>query len=138
MEQAYYLEKHLKEISCILNVSADEQLMLSRILSRGKATGRADDQQEATVRNRLREYNERSFPVIQFYQKYGAVRDIDSKFDVNTVYEATKEALVPDIYCVIGKRYSGKTVVSQAIAERLNAKVVDFPKFLQKKYEYMY
>ena len=133
MEQALYLEKHLKEITCILNVSADEGLMLSRILERGKGSGRADDQKEETVRNRLKEYNERSLPVIQFYQKYGAVRDIDSKYDVNTVYQFTKEALFPDIYCIIGKRYSGKTTVANAIAERVNGKVINFISFLAEK-----
>jgi adenylate kinase family enzyme len=134
MEQALFLEKNLKEISCILNVSADQDLMLSRILSRGKLTGRADDQQEATVRNRLREYNERSFPVIQFYQKYGAVRDIDAKTDVNNVYQNfTKIALFPDVYCIIGKRYSGKTVIAKAMAARMNAKVIDFPAFMKQQ-----
>ena len=131
MEQALYLEKHLKEISIILNISAREETLISRMVSRGKQTGRADDQDENTIRNRIREFLERSFPVIQFYDKYGVVRTIDSENDVNVVYEQVREKLFPDIYCIIGKKYSGKTEIGNALADRMKAKLIDFNDFLK-------
>jgi len=131
MEQALYLEKNMKEISIILNISAKEETLIQRMTNRGKITGRKDDLDENAIKNRIREFLERSFPVIEFYEKYGIVKKVNSELDVNSVYHQVRESLFPDIYCVIGKKYSGKTEIATAISDRINAKIIDFNEFIK-------
>ena len=48
-------------------------------MERGKTSGRPDDQDEEKIRNRYQEYNEKTAPLIAFYQaqdKYHAVDGI--------------------------------------------------------------
>jgi adenylate kinase family enzyme len=130
MEQALYLDKFIKDIKVILNVYACEETSLNRILKRGETSGRADDAKEETIKTRLREFRDQSFPVISFYHKYGIVRDINSELEVNQVYSIVKEALYPEVYCIIGKKYSGKTELAKLLSERMGMKIIDFKEFL--------
>jgi adenylate kinase family enzyme len=132
MEQALYLEKNIKEIKAILNIYASEEISVNRILKRGANSSRADDKQEATIRNRLREFKAQSLPVIDFYRKYGIVRDVNSEFEVNQVYEIVKKQLYPAVYCIIGKKYSGKTTLANVLNQRMGMKVIDFKDFLNE------
>jgi len=43
-----------------------------------------------------------------------------------------KQNLYPLIFCIIGKRYSGKTTLSQVINEKSGIKLLDFGKFLER------
>ena len=43
-----------------------------------------------------------------------------------------KQNLYPLIYCIIGKRYSGKTTLSQKINEKSGIMLLDFSKFLEE------
>lgn len=130
MEQALYLDKYVKEISVILNVYASEEISLNRILRRGETSGRADDAKEETIRSRLKEFRNQSLPVINFYKNYGVVRDINSELPANEVYEQVKEQLFPEVYCIIGKKYSGKTTIAKLLGERISMKIINFNDFL--------
>lgn len=130
MEQALYLDKYIKEIKVILNIHASYDTSLNRILGRGLTSGRADDAQVETIKSRLQEFKDMSFPVINYYHKYGVVRDINSELEVGEVYEILKQQLFPEVYCIIGKKYSGKTEISKLLAERMQAKLIDFKKFI--------
>lgn len=130
MEQALYLDKNIKEIKVILNVYAGDDILLKRLKGRSLSSGRKDDQDENIIRDRINVFKSQSLPVINFYRKYGIVRDINSEYDVNTVYSIVKEQLTPEIYCIIGKRYSGKTTISDMLCERMNMKYINFNEFV--------
>ncbi len=55
----------------------------------GELYQRADDNEE-TVRNRLKVYHEQTAPLIEYYQKKGILREIDGS---KTIEEITKELL---------------------------------------------
>jgi adenylate kinase len=40
-------------------------------LERGKTSGRIDDQDEEKIRNRYQEYNEKTAPLMNYYQEQG-------------------------------------------------------------------
>ncbi|MDO5609045.1 MAG: adenylate kinase [Capnocytophaga sp.] len=76
-----YLVSKGMEIHGTLALDADDEILISRLLERGKVSGRADDQDETKIRNRFTEYNEKTAPLIAFYQnqdKYHAVNGIGS------------------------------------------------------------
>lgn len=83
--QAEALEKLLNEkgITFVgtVGLEADDDVLVARILERGKTSGRADDQDEAKIRTRYTEYNEKTAPLIAFYEaknKFYAVDGIGS------------------------------------------------------------
>ena len=102
-------------------------------MNRANLLGRKDDSDEKIINERIKIFKEESLPAINFYQKYGIVKDINSNFDVNTCYATVVENLLPEVYCVIGKRYSGKSSVCKFLEKRINGKVIDFNEFLKDK-----
>ncbi|HLW62278.1 MAG TPA: adenylate kinase [Flavobacterium sp.] len=81
--QAEALDAFLKElnleVTATVALEADDEILVQRILERGKTSGRSDDQDEEKIRNRYNEYNEKTAPLIAYYQsqnKYYAVNGI--------------------------------------------------------------
>lgn len=73
--QADALDKFLagknQEITATIALEADDNVLVERLLERGKTSGRADDQDEALIRNRYQEYNEKTAPLIDYYKAQG-------------------------------------------------------------------
>lgn len=86
--QAYILDglmiKLNTSLNCLINLDIPEDISVARLLKRGETSGRLDDN-EAVIRNRLREYNEKTLPVLQFYQDKGQRHDVDGTRDVEQV-----------------------------------------------------
>lgn len=87
--QAYILEglmlKLNTSLNCLISLNVNEEISVSRLLNRGITSGRSDDN-EKVIRNRLKEYNEKTLPVLQFYKDKGIyfeVNGIDSIEKVN-------------------------------------------------------
>ena len=52
-------------------MEADDEVLVQRLLERGKTSGRIDDQDEEKIRNRYQEYNEKTAPLMDYYQVQG-------------------------------------------------------------------
>jgi adenylate kinase len=61
------LLKFNTNISGMLALEVEKQELISRILERGKTSGRADDQDVSIIENRIDVYNEKTAPLIDFY-----------------------------------------------------------------------
>lgn len=131
MEQALFFEKYIKEIKLVLNFEASEEVTFNRIIGRREKYKRDDDADEDVVRNRLKVFREQSKQVISYYHKFGIVRNINAELGVNEVYEQVKQELYPTIFCVIGKKYSGKTNIAELLFKRMEMKVIDYKEFLK-------
>lgn len=82
-----FLESKGMRIHGTLGLEADEEALIPRIIERGKVSGRADDQDEEKIRKRFSEYNEKTAPLIAFYQaqgKYHAVNGIGTIEEITT------------------------------------------------------
>lgn len=132
MEQALFLDSKLGGIKAILNVAAPDEVLKARLKSRGASSGRADDQDDNIIQDRLNVFRGQSEPVIHFYEKYGVVKNIDSCLDINQAYKQVKESLLPEVYCIAGKKYSGKSTISRSLSYRMNMKWIDFEEFVAK------
>ncbi|KGO84208.1 MULTISPECIES: adenylate kinase [Flavobacterium] len=73
--QADALDEFLKtkgwEVTATVALEADDEILVQRLLERGKTSGRADDQDENLIRNRYQEYNEKTAPLIEYYKGQG-------------------------------------------------------------------
>lgn len=70
--QAYILSglmiKLNTTLSCLISLKLPEEESVARLLKRGETSGRSDDN-EQVIRNRLREYYEKTLPVLRFYKE---------------------------------------------------------------------
>ena len=79
-----------------LALEADDEALIKRLVERGKVSGRTDDQDEEKIRNRFTEYNEKTAPLIAFYQaqgKYHAVNGIGTIEEITTRLSETIDKL---------------------------------------------
>ena len=81
-----FLESKGMRIHGTLGLEADEEALIPRIIERGKVSGRADDQDEEKSRKRFSEYNEKTAPLIAFYQAQGKYHPING---IGTIEEIT-------------------------------------------------
>lgn len=83
-----------KAIDAVVELTADEDELIRRILGRATESGdvRADDNVE-TLKKRLEVYHSQTAPVLPFYRAKGLVRTIDGMQPMDQVTEAIEAAL---------------------------------------------
>ena len=64
------LAKRGTEVSGMLELDVPNEMLIERLVNRGKTSGRADDNEE-TIRKRLDVYNNQTAPLIGWYEKEG-------------------------------------------------------------------
>jgi adenylate kinase len=70
-----------QKVTATIALEADDNILVQRLLERGKTSGRPDDQDEQKIRNRYDEYNEKTAPLMNYYKaqdKFYAVDGIGS------------------------------------------------------------
>lgn len=73
------------KVTATIALEADDEVLVQRLLERGKTSGRADDQDEAKIRNRYDEYNEKTAPLIDFYTKQNKFHSVNGIGEVPEV-----------------------------------------------------
>jgi adenylate kinase len=81
-----FLNTRNTSITCMLALEVDEEELIKRLLNRATTSGRADDADEAIVRNRIAVYNRETAPVAGYYKACGKYRGVKG---VGTVEEIT-------------------------------------------------
>ncbi|MCC5946039.1 MAG: adenylate kinase [Bernardetiaceae bacterium] len=80
-------------ISGVVSLKVSEEELTARILERGKTSGRADDQNEETVKNRVKVYYENTAPVAGYYEKQGKLHEIDGIGSIQEISEQIKNTI---------------------------------------------
>lgn len=83
---------HGKDMSvhATIGLEVDEEVLIKRLLNRGKDSGRADDQDEEKIRNRFEEYNNKTAPLINYYKAQNKFHSITG---VGTVTEISEQLI---------------------------------------------
>ena len=102
-----------------------EETLIDRCKVRAETSGRTDDNLD-TLLKRFKAFNEQSRPVVDLYAKFGKVRHIIAKGDINEVYQKTKRAMLPEIFFMIGPKCSGKSHLGKALSDRTNMMTLNF------------
>lgn len=71
------LEEEGQEVSALVALEVNDEEIVARILNRGKSSGRADDNDESIIRNRIAVYNRETAPVFDYYAQTGKTKLID-------------------------------------------------------------
>lgn len=90
LAQASALTELLADINAplthVIEITADESVLIERIVKRGQESGRSDDTVEV-VSNRLAVYRELTAPVADFYKSIGPVHEVDGIGSIEAVNE---------------------------------------------------
>jgi adenylate kinase len=131
--QAYILDglmiKLNTSLNCLINLHIPEDISVSRLLRRGETSGRLDDN-ETVIRNRLREYHEKTVPVLQFYRDKGQHHNIDGTRPVEEVRDdiirILEKELEKNLFNLVLFGYPGSGRGSQglAIAEKFGLEYI--------------
>jgi len=73
---AFLATKEMK-IDATIALEANDEVLIQRLLERGKVSGRSDDQDEDKIRNRFNEYNQKTAPLKNFYESQGKFHSVD-------------------------------------------------------------
>ncbi|MDO4695716.1 adenylate kinase [Porphyromonas sp.] len=86
--QAEALDKMLgrrgQKVDALVDLQVPEDLLVERLLNRGKISGRSDDNEEA-IRQRLEVYRSRTIPVMEYYKAMGKHIPINGVGDINEI-----------------------------------------------------
>ncbi len=125
--QAYILEglmiKLNTSLTCLINLQVPEAVSVERLLARGRVSGRSDDNEEV-IRNRLREYANKTVPVLRFYKDKGVHREVDATASIEEVngqlVSIIQKELSKTLYngVIFGYPGSGRGSQGRALAER--------------------
>jgi len=95
VEQAEALDKLLdfKQITIaqVLALNVSEEELVKRILHRGKTSGRADDTDEATIRQRVTEYENKTAPVADYYGNQNKLIRIPGEGSIKATFDLLVE-----------------------------------------------
>ncbi len=93
--QAIALDEFLSEkgeqINGMVALEVPENLLVERLLERGKTSGRTDDTDEGKIRNRFNEYNTKTAVLKDFYQAQGNYYGIDGVGSINDITKRLAE-----------------------------------------------
>ena len=73
------------EVKFLLFLDCPEEVMLNRLLERGKSSGRIDDNEES-IKKRFRVYEESTRPIINHFKSINKVRCVDSNRSLEDVF----------------------------------------------------
>ena len=98
--QAEFLDEFLNTLNAsvliTLSLNVEDDVLLERLIERGKTSGRLDDTNPEIIANRIKEYYDKTAPVADFYinqekwieiEGVGSIQDITNQLseEINTV-----------------------------------------------------
>jgi len=140
--QAYILEGLLLKLNtsltCMLSLDVPNDELVSRLMERGKTSGRNDDNM-TVIQKRLEEYENKTVPVIDFYKQkdiyfsidgVGTIDEIFSRL-TTTIDKALSKRLLNVV--IMGMPGSGRGTQAKKIAEKYNLVYISTGKILRQE-----
>lgn len=138
--QAYIMEGLMTKLNtflnCLINIRVDEEISVQRLLNRGLTSGRSDDN-ETVIRKRMQEYQEKTLPVLKFYQERGICKEINGIQPIEKVSLDIKEIMLEEMkkstlnFLFFGAPGSGRGTQARAISEKYGLAYVDAGEMLE-------
>ena len=86
------MAKHSIAVSCMVSLEVETPELVKRLLERGKISGRADDQNQDVIMNRIKVYNSETAPVKDYYKKQGKLKEVKGVGSIQDIFAAICDA----------------------------------------------
>ncbi len=86
------LSKSGATIDHVIHIAVADDELMKRLLGRAEKEGRSDDNEE-TIKNRLKVFHEQTSPLIDYYRNKGNLRDIDGMGSIDEITGRIKSAI---------------------------------------------
>ena len=83
----YLMDDKDSQIDAMVALEVDDEILVQRLLNRGKTSGRADDKDENIIRNRIKVYYNETAVLKDYYQEKDKYYGVDG---VGTISEITE------------------------------------------------
>lgn len=140
--QAYILEGLLLKLNtslaCMLSLEVPREELVTRLLERGKTSGRSDDTAEV-IELRLLEYENKTKPVIEFYQFRDKYIPINGVGPIPEVFKRLTESIDKTLQnvwfnlVITGAPGSGKGTQGRLLAKKYNLYYISTGSLLRKE-----
>lgn len=87
------LEKKGIPISVMLALEVEREELIKRLLNRGKDSGRADDQDQSIIENRISVYNKETSPLVDYYKAQSKFKSIKGMGSIEEIFGRLCEAI---------------------------------------------
>lgn len=87
------LDSKDEPIVAMLSLEVPEGELVKRLLNRGSEGSRTDDKDEAIIRNRIKEYTEKTSPLKDYYSAQGKFKAIDGVGSLDDITKRLVKAL---------------------------------------------
>jgi adenylate kinase len=81
------LAQHGTKINVMVALIVDSEELTRRLLLRGQTSGRPDDQNEDLIRRRVKEYNDKTTPVADYYSQQSKLASINGIGQIDNIFE---------------------------------------------------
>ena len=86
------LKKRGKELHSVVGLEVPEEELTARLINRGKESGRADDNEE-TIKKRLKVFHQVTAPLKEYYKKEKKYREINGVGELDKIFSDIVDAL---------------------------------------------
>jgi adenylate kinase len=140
--QAYILEglmiKLDTSLNCLISIEVPEEESVARLLNRGLTSGRSDDN-ELVIKKRLKEYEDKTLPVLNFYKEKGNYISIDGHQEIEVVTAQIEEIINKELskklmnVVIFGYPGCGRGSLGMEISKRYGLEYISTGRMLEEE-----
>ncbi len=142
--QAYILEGLMIKLDTTLNklisIELPEEESVARLMERSKTSDRSDDNEEV-IKTRLREYTEKTLPVLKYYKDKGIYTKVDGSQAITDVTVAIEEIIEEELsknllnIAMFGYPGSGRSSQAMKLSIKYDLEYVSTGRMLEEEIE---
>lgn len=90
---AILMDEKESQINAMVALEVDDEILVERLLERGKSSGRPDDANEEVIRERITEYYRKTDILKEYYQKQDKYYGVDGVGSIEEISERLSEVI---------------------------------------------
>ncbi|TDI71388.1 MAG: adenylate kinase [Bacteroidetes bacterium] len=90
---AKLMDERESQINAMVALEVNDEILVERLLERGKSSRRPDDANEEVIRQRISEYYRKTDILKEYYQKQGKYFGVDGVGSIEEIFERLSEVI---------------------------------------------
>ena len=97
IKQAENLDNLMKvlnmKINKMISLEVNEEELIKRLLIRGQNSGRSDDKNQNIIENRIKEYNQKTLPIKEYYKTQNKLDVVNGIGSISDIFKEIKNII---------------------------------------------